>query len=189
MRRVHSPLLAMPPAQAALLCPAMALCAVTLCVAALILLPPLPGSGVVVLLVCCPAIDGMTVGKSWVSNLLREHQRAMAAYSLAIKHRVPDPMTCNAVWGMDLTFKQDEAGEMHPILGSIDHGSRKALVPLVERPHRAFVWHAQENTEPHCGGELRRAHTCHDRIQILLQPCAPASAFARPHTARGVGWY
>ncbi len=76
------------------------------------------------------AIDGMTVGKTWVSNLLREHHRARDAYSSAIKHRVPDPMACNAVWGMDLTFKQDEAGDLHPILGIIDHGSRKALVLL-----------------------------------------------------------
>ena len=54
----------------------------------------------------------------------------MAAYCLAIKHRVPDPLPCSAVWGMDLTFKQDEAGDMHPILGIIDHGSRKALALL-----------------------------------------------------------
>ncbi len=85
---------------------------------------------VVVLLVCCPTIDGMTVGKTWVSNLLREHQRAMAAYFLAIKHRVPDPLPCNAVWGMDLTFKQDEAGDLHPILGMIDHGIRQRFSNL-----------------------------------------------------------
>ncbi len=55
--------------------------------------------------------------------------------ALAIKQRVPDPQPCNAVWGVDLTFKQDEAGEMHSIRGSIDHGSRKALalLPLADK--------------------------------------------------------
>ena len=81
-------------------------------------------------------MDGMTVGKTWVAKLLREHQRAMAAHFVAIKHRVPDLMPCNAVWGMDLTFKQDEAGDMHPILGIVDHRSDHgalALLPLADK--------------------------------------------------------
>ena len=139
MRRVHSPLFAMPSIQAALFYPAMALCAATLCVATLILLLPppwwrlswfvagpkpffrrskapapaalvvpvtptpprnsqrkpdwvraevlrlfhaIPGSGCRSLSTVFnrlhAAIDGMTVGKTWVSNLLRDHQRAMA---------------------------------------------------------------------------------------------------------------
>ncbi len=44
-----------------------------------------------------------------------------------MRSRPPRPCALNAVWGVDLTGKQDVYGETHAILGMVDHGSRLAI--------------------------------------------------------------
>ena len=136
------------------------------------------------------AIDGMTVGKTWVSNLLREHQRAHAAYFRTIKHRVPDPLSCNAVWGMDLTFKQDKARDMHPILGIIDHGSRKALalLPLADKRDITLLRSLLDAIEVH-GKPNRLLRTTNPTsaraCSASASPCSASGNASANYTAPG----
>ena len=44
-----------------------------------------------------------------------------------LKHRLPPALPPNVCWGIDLTGKGDAAGDVHAILGIVDHGSRAAL--------------------------------------------------------------
>ena len=70
---------------------------------------------------------GVSVGKTWVAQLLRTHRDEIYALRRLWKHRIPTPMPVNRVWGLDLTGKADERGQVHAILGMVDHGSRFAL--------------------------------------------------------------
>ena len=78
----------------------------------------------------------MTVGKSFVADTLRKHQHEIKIVRRKIKHRVPRPAPRNFLaWGLDLTGKTDEAGDLHMIFGLLDHGSR-ALLSLVALPNK-----------------------------------------------------
>lgn len=70
---------------------------------------------------------GMTVSKTFVSDLLREHHYEIAKLRRTWKHRIPAPLPCNQIWGLDATGKTDVHGKLHPILGIIDHGTRFAV--------------------------------------------------------------
>lgn len=70
---------------------------------------------------------GMRVGKTYVSNILRKHEYDIRVLRKKLKHRRPRPMPLNRVWAMDLTGKQDTAGQIHNILGLVEHGSRANL--------------------------------------------------------------
>lgn len=69
----------------------------------------------------------MTVGKSFVATVLREHRYAVADLRRCHKHRVPASLPTNAVWAIDMTGKGDTKGRIHVILGILDHGARKLL--------------------------------------------------------------
>lgn len=71
--------------------------------------------------------DGMTVGKSFVNYTLHNHRYEVEALRRDIKRRPPRPVPVNHSWGIDMTGKGDLAGEVHAILGIVDHGSRKLL--------------------------------------------------------------
>lgn len=69
----------------------------------------------------------MTVSKSFVAELIRKHRYEIEILEREIKHRIPPPMVRNVLWGIDLTGKQVDNGAVFPILGILDHGSRRAL--------------------------------------------------------------
>lgn len=69
----------------------------------------------------------MTVGKSFVADTMRKHRYEIDIQRRRIKHRVPPALPHNLVWAMDLTGKADAAGNIHMILGLLDHGSRGLL--------------------------------------------------------------
>lgn len=69
----------------------------------------------------------MTVGKTWVSDFLRAHRYEIEDLRRQMKRRVPGLVPRNQVWGIDLTGKRDQAGIVHPVLGILDHGTRRAL--------------------------------------------------------------
>jgi putative transposase len=73
------------------------------------------------------AARGMTVSKTFVSDLLRQHHYEIAALRRTWKTRIPPPLIRNLVWGLDLTGKMDRNGEVHAILGIVDHGTRFAV--------------------------------------------------------------
>jgi putative transposase len=71
-----------------------------------------------------------TVSKSFVAKVLRNHQYAIEVQRRDMRNRMPIAIPANAIWGLDLCGKQDDAGVVHPILGIVDHGSRVAVLLL-----------------------------------------------------------
>ena len=69
----------------------------------------------------------MTVSKSFVAGDVRRHRYEIGALRTTCKRRVPFPVPVNQTWGIDLTGKTDAGGELHSILGIIDHGSSRTL--------------------------------------------------------------
>jgi putative transposase len=75
------------------------------------------------------------VSKSYVANLLRARRLEVQRLRESIRQRQPGISAVNQTWGIDLTGKQDTQGQLHHILGIIDHGSRKLLALLVTSKH------------------------------------------------------
>jgi len=73
------------------------------------------------------ASQGMRVGKTFVATVLREHHYEVAQLRLKWKNQVPSPLPRNHTWGIDATGKADDSGQVHAILGIVDHGSRRAI--------------------------------------------------------------
>ena len=73
--------------------------------------------------------DDITIGKSFVADTLRTHRYAIEQERRRIRRREPGLGPRSQVWALDLTGKQDAAGRCHDILGLIDHGTRRLLVP------------------------------------------------------------
>ncbi len=69
----------------------------------------------------------VSVGKTYVGDVIRKHQYEIQVLHRKLKHRRPRPMPLNRVWAMDLTGKQDSRGHLHNILGIVEHGSRASL--------------------------------------------------------------
>ena len=84
----------------------------------------------------CRAIAGIfnrrhgpvvTVGKSYVAGLLKRNAHEVWRERRRMRNRRPGNMPRNLIWGMDMTGKTDAAGNLHMILGLVDHGSRFAV--------------------------------------------------------------
>ncbi len=73
------------------------------------------------------AHKGVTVGKTYVSGVVRDHAYEIRVLRKTLKHRRPRPVPLNLIWAMDLTGKQDACGQVHSILGIVEHGSRASL--------------------------------------------------------------
>ncbi len=70
----------------------------------------------------------VSVSKSFVYEVLRRNEQAVAQARKAIRQTVPRPVAVNHCWGLDLTARADATGQVHSILGIVDHGSRLAMV-------------------------------------------------------------
>ncbi len=70
---------------------------------------------------------GMTVGKSYVHNIIKQHHYEIQVLRRRIKHKRPNPLPHNLIWGVDLTGKTDSTGKLHNILGIVEHQSRACL--------------------------------------------------------------
>jgi putative transposase len=80
-----------------------------------------------------------TVSKTHVANVLRRNERALLHLRQDIRSCAPGISRVNRVWGIDLTGKTDQAGQLHHILGIIDHGSRKLLSLIATSKHSAHL--------------------------------------------------
>jgi transposase InsO family protein len=65
---------------------------------------------------------GMTIGKTFVAEVIRDNQEAILRKRRELKHREPRPLPRNLAWGLDLTFVNER-----PIFGIVDHGTRACL--------------------------------------------------------------
>jgi putative transposase len=69
----------------------------------------------------------MTVGRTFVNELIRRHRYQIEVEQRRIKNRKPRPMPKNLVWGVDLTGKVDLGQTTHSVLAILEHASRAAL--------------------------------------------------------------
>ena len=68
-----------------------------------------------------------SVCSSTVGNWVKANQYQIAVMRRNLKHYLPPALPRNVTWGMDLTGKGDAVGDVHAILGIIDHGSCACL--------------------------------------------------------------
>ena len=78
------------------------------------------------------------MSKSYVHYTIRRHRYEIAVLRRKIRHRPPRPVPVNQVWAMDMTGKGDVLGEIHSMLGIVDHGSRRLLA--LEPVQRKNAW-------------------------------------------------
>ncbi len=69
----------------------------------------------------------VAVGKTYVSDKIREHQYQLQNLRRDLKHKPPRCVPRQLVWGVDLTGKQDAAGNTHSLLGIVEHHARACL--------------------------------------------------------------
>jgi transposase InsO family protein len=69
----------------------------------------------------------MTVGKTFVSELLRKHRYEIDIVRRHIKNARPKRVPKNFVWALDLTGKGTLDGRTRLVLGILEHASRAAL--------------------------------------------------------------
>jgi transposase InsO family protein len=79
---------------------------------------------------------GVSVGKSYVANVLRDSQEEVLRLHTELKHRRPRRLSRNLTWAMDLTTTA--AGDP-PILGVLDHGTRACLALRTLRSKASIV--------------------------------------------------
>ncbi len=76
-----------------------------------------------------------TIGKTFVDYTIRKHLYEIQIERRKIKSKPAYNIPFNKVWGMDITFVQEQ-----PILGIIEHHSRKAsLIPLKQKTSIAIL--------------------------------------------------
>ena len=69
----------------------------------------------------------MTVGRTFVNELIRRHRYQIELEQRRIKNRKPRPVPRNLIWGLDLTGKTDLGQTTHSVLAILEHASRAAL--------------------------------------------------------------
>src|SRR5258706_1600408 len=69
----------------------------------------------------------ITVGKTFVSEFLRERCYEVESLRRQIKNARPRPVPKNLVWGLDLSGKATLDGSTRIVLGILEHASRAAL--------------------------------------------------------------
>jgi transposase InsO family protein len=69
----------------------------------------------------------ITVGKTYVHQVLQQHDYEIKILRRNLKHAKPKNVPRNLIWGIDLTGKTDTNGKLHALFGILDHGSRALL--------------------------------------------------------------
>jgi putative transposase len=69
----------------------------------------------------------MTVGKTYVAEILKQHAYEIQILSTDLKRRPPRLVPLHLIWGLDLTGKTDRQGNTHSLLGIVEHASRANL--------------------------------------------------------------
>jgi|CXWL01.1.fsa_nt_gi transposase InsO family protein len=73
------------------------------------------------------ASRNITVGKTYVHQVLQQHDYDIQILRRKLKHVQPKAVPRNHIWGLDLTGKTDTRKNLHALLGILDHGSRALL--------------------------------------------------------------
>ncbi|MFZ2736876.1 MAG: hypothetical protein WAY02_01435, partial [Burkholderiaceae bacterium] len=84
-----------------------------------------------------------SVGKSFVSDTIKNHQFLLMSISRQLRESRPRAVPVNRVWGIDLTFVRDQTGSQRTVLGVVDHGSRLCtqLVAVLNKRSWTLIGH------------------------------------------------
>jgi len=92
------------------------------------------------------AAKGMTVGKTFVSQVIRKHNYDIQFIRQKLKCRKLTAGPKNRIWGLDLTGKTDDQGQLHSVLGILDHGTRANLtLDVIQNKFTATLLRALAN--------------------------------------------
>lgn len=93
----------------------------------------------------------ITVGKTYVHQILQQHDYEIQILRRNLKHAKPKHVPHNLIWGIDLTGKTDTKGSLHFLFGIIDHGSRALLhlQVLREKTSRTLIARISEVIRTH----------------------------------------
>jgi transposase InsO family protein len=69
----------------------------------------------------------VTVGKTYVHQVLQRHDYEIQIARRNFKHAIPKSVQRNLIWGIDLTGKTDINSKLHALFAILDHGSRALL--------------------------------------------------------------
>ena len=98
------------------------------------------------------AAKGMTVGKTFISSVIRKHHYDIQIIRQKLRRRKLTAGPKNRVWGLDLTGKTDDQGQLHSILGILDHGTRANLtLDVLQNKFTATLLRALANCIEHFG--------------------------------------
>jgi putative transposase len=75
------------------------------------------------------------ISKTYVAKVIQSNQLEIQRIRHQVRTRAPGAGPVNRVWGIDLTGKCSVNGQLHFILGIIDHGSRQLLKLAVTTKH------------------------------------------------------
>ena len=81
----------------------------------------------------------MTVGKTFVANVLRDRSEEVLHIRREIKHHEPRPLPRNVIWALDWTWVPGIGGDSKPVFGVLDHGSRACLELCPVKSRRAVT--------------------------------------------------
>ncbi len=81
----------------------------------------------------------MTVGKSWLAEVVKAHEAVIADRRRAMRRRLPALVAVCHTWALDLTFVTSPDGLTFTVLGVVDHGSRRLLCLKVLPSKCAFT--------------------------------------------------
>jgi transposase InsO family protein len=87
---------------------------------------------------CFEEARKMTVGKTYVSDMIRKHLYEIQVLRRQIKSAKPKKVPRNLIWALDLTGKTTLDGQTRLVLGIIEHASRTALT--LETLHNKSSW-------------------------------------------------
>lgn len=74
------------------------------------------------------ARTGISVGRTWVRDLLQQQAYRALHAQQRCKHCAPQAMPNKFEWGLDTTALRDTSSQAHIVLGLVDHGSRLNLM-------------------------------------------------------------
>jgi putative transposase len=82
---------------------------------------------------------GMTVGKTFVADVLRDKGEEVMRMRRKLRRRRPRRFARNVMWGRDWTYVSGTDGESAPVLGVVDCGSRACLELTIVESKRAVT--------------------------------------------------
>ena len=74
------------------------------------------------------ALTGISVGRTWVRQLIKKQAYTALHLQRTLKHRIPPPLPNNKIWATDTTCLMDSFHTPRHLIGIIDHGTRFNLI-------------------------------------------------------------